>query len=177
MLPLIRRPLPSLPLLKHLDFAYDVLTRATDQADAKANSKRMKLVQLRNLRGVTNHTATIRQETTRLEIVAHLAEVAEKTAASDAMEVEGAPKPTLSVPTAPHFSLRYEGRRISGTMVPVEGETMPGGRVAGCKWDVPVTARSALSTIEITVERPQDKALGAKPKKPEMYLIFINRQS
>lgn len=177
MIPLVRRPLPSLPILKRLDFAYDVLTRATVQDDAKANSKRMKLVQLRNLRGVTNHTATIRQETTRLEIVAHLGEIGEKPPANDAMEVEGAPKPIPPASFTPHFSLRYEGRRISGTTVPAEGETLPGGRVSGCKWDVPVTSRSALSTIEITVERPQDKALGVKPKRPETYLIFINRQS
>jgi hypothetical protein len=177
VIPLIRRPLPSLPILKRLDFAYDVLTRATAHDDAKANSKRMKLVQLRNLRGVPNHTATIRQETTRLEIVAHLGEVAEKTPASDAMEVEGAPKPILPASITPHFSLRYEGRRISGTTVLAEGETLPGGRVAGCKWDVPVTSRSALSTIEITVEKPQDKALGVNPRGPETYLIFINRQA
>jgi hypothetical protein len=166
-----------MPLLKNLDFAYDVMARTTEQDDAKANSKRMKLVQLRNLRGVTNHTTTIRQETTRLEIVAHLSELAEKTPKNDAMEVDGAIRPIIPAPVAPHFSLRYEGRRISGTTVPVEGETIPGGRVAGCKWDVPVTSRSALSTIEITVERPQDKALGAKPKRPETYLIFINRQA
>lgn len=74
----------------------------------------------------------------------------------------------------PHFSLKYEGRRISGTTLPPKEVA---GQVIGCKWDVPVTSRSALSTIEITVDKPVDKGQASKPRRRETYLIFVGRQS
>jgi hypothetical protein len=78
----------------------------------------------------------------------------------------------LSIPAPPHFSLKCEGRRISGTPVSKD----PGSPVVGYKWDVPVTSRSAISTIEITVDKPVEKGHVGKASRPETYLIWVGRQ-
>jgi hypothetical protein len=167
MIPLIRRPLPAPPTVESLDFAYD--TAGT------GGSKQLKTTRLRNMRGVTNHSTSIRQETTRLEIVAHLgkqAAGANKPKAADGSAMEVDPPVALSIPAPPHFSLKCEGRRISGTPVSKD----PGSPVVGYKWDVPVTSRSAMSTIEITVDKPVEKGHVGKANRPETYLIWVGRQ-
>ena len=157
MVPLVRRPLPALPMIESMEFAFD--------ATGSSGGKQLKTVRLRNQRGVTNHSTSIRQETTRLEIIAHLGKQATATLTDgSAMDIDSSVAPAV-----PNFSLKYEGRRISGTTLP----TKPGGAAGGCKWDVPVTSRSALSTIEITVDKPQSGRI----RRGETYLIFVGRQS
>jgi hypothetical protein len=123
--PMVRRPLPPAPLIRSFDFSFDAAIRQP----TASSGKRMKTVKLNNMRGVTCHSTSIKHESTRLEVVAHL-RTTDK----------------LAETSGPIFTLRYEGRKIAGSLVKSDAmEENSESSVIGCRWDVPVITKSAYS--------------------------------
>ncbi|KAJ9107436.1 hypothetical protein QFC21_000887 [Naganishia friedmannii] len=174
-----KRPPPSLPLVRHLQFVYDLKAH---RPDAPVQTEWQNMLRLRNMRGITSHIVAITAETRNIEITAFLEEgyynlnpLDLNRHAEPIGHVEGVPiAETLSYAPLPELSLQCNGKTPKGELIHPGGDVTK--RPVAHKWSFSVDPNIANFVVEIYAHRPAEKVDGGRKEVKETCMIFVNRQ-
>jgi hypothetical protein len=174
-----KRPPPQLPLVRHLQFVYDLKAR---RPDAPVQTEWQNMLRLRNMRGITSHIVAITADTRNIEITAFLEEgyynlnpLSLNRHAEPIGHTEGVPiAETLSYAPLPELSLQCNGKTPKGELVHPGGDVTK--RPVAHKWSFSVDPNISNFVVEIYAHRPSEKVEGGRKAVKETCMIFVNRQ-
>ncbi|KAJ9123132.1 hypothetical protein QFC22_001323 [Naganishia vaughanmartiniae] len=174
-----KRPPPSMPLVRHLQFVYDLKAR---RPDAPVQTEWQNMLRLKNMRGITSHIVAITADTRNIEITAlleegyhnlnplhlnsHMEPIGHKEEAHIAE--------TLSYAPLPELSLQCNGKTPKGELIHPGGDVTK--RPVAHKWSFSVDPNIANFVVEIYAQRPAEKVEGGRKEVKETCMIFVNRQ-